>query len=191
MSPAHIRHHAPLALLVPRERDRGDEQVCAPATPDEGLGLDVQAVAEAVELRRGEEPAGRTDPLRPCRGRPQGLVGLVPVSRDGAQAKQGQSTGGVELILLVGIRQGAELHLERARQAIGQHVLDPIDHVDLHGLRGEIEEGGSPDEPEALAGHPGRGEAQAEIVVDLLEHHPVAVDALGDAASDLVDAGVA
>ena len=147
-----------LADVVFRQLDPRADEVRAPPAADEVLVFELLAGAVPVQLRRAEKPARRLDALGPDGGRPQCLVRLVAIRGDRAQPKQGQPTRGVELTLLVGVRESAELHLECTRQTIGQHVLDAVHHVELHGPRCQVEDGRAPDETEALAGHPCGGE---------------------------------
>src|ERR1035438_10149797 len=79
---------------------------------------------EAIELRRAQQPARRFEALRPDRSRAQRLVRLGPVGWNGAELEETQTGFWIEFVLLVAVRQRAVFHLEPAREAVRQEVLD-------------------------------------------------------------------
>ncbi len=122
----HLRHQRPLfAPARPKHHPRVDEiRTAAPA--DQRFLIHRLPAPEAIELRRAQQPARRFEALRPDRSRAQRLVRLGPVGWNGAELEETQTGFGVEFVFLVAIRQRAVFHLEPAREAVRQEVLDAV-----------------------------------------------------------------
>ena len=84
----------------------------------------------------------------------------------------------IRLGALVAVDERAELELESPADSRRQHVADAVEDLDGHGGVGDIAHLGLAHKAIGIAVGPGVAEHQAEIAVDLFEHHAVAVHAL-------------
>ena len=182
----HLRNDAPLFACAGCKRQVRIDEIGAAAAANQSFLVHRLPAPEAVELRRAQQPACRFDALRPDRRHPQRLIGLGPVGWNRAELEEAQPRFEIEFVLLVAVRQRAVFHLEAARQAVRQKVLDAVQQIDLHRFFAQVDQSRAPHEAETVARHPGAGKRQRKRVIHLFEYDLVAVDALRQAARDAV-----
>ncbi len=179
---ADVGHHVPAAALARGERQPAAQEVGAAATADVGLGGERPAGAEGLQLALGDQVLDRREADLPGDGRLERLARLGEVGQRGAHVVEAEPGGGVELAALVGVEQDAELVLGLCGDAGGQHVPQPVEHLDLEGLVDDRGHLARPDDAVARARLPDHPDAQAQVGPGLLEDHGRAEEVLVEAA---------
>ena len=183
---AQIRGHDPVLGGAGRQFEVRLDEVGAAFRFDVGFCDHGSAGLEGRKLFGGQEHLGGVQADGPHHVRLQRLAGLGLVGDDGAQRVQAE-VALFEFALLVGVHQVAAAALEAFRHAVGQDVLDAVEHAHLHGGRCGRRQFCVADEAVFLAGRPLVLEGESEVVVDFFEQDLVAVGVLVQVALEAVD----
>ena len=184
-----IGHRVPIARSVWRELQLVGREVRAHdaahlrllgqlATAPEGIGQ--AGVEDDPRVGVAHTPGARD---------PQGLGGLGPVGDHGVEGVEGQARVGQPLVAHVADGQVADARVEVTPHARRDEVVPAVEVADASGGTADLVEDRVADHPEGLTGREAPTEAQAQVLVDLLEEDGGAVDALVQVSPDRAGAG--
>ena len=186
---SQIGDHHPILAFAGGEVEFALDEVGAAFGLDVGLRLDGATGPEGVELLGAQQHGGGVEADGPHHIGLEALTRFGLVGDDGAERIEAEGTA-FQFAFLVGVDEVAAAPLQSFGNAVGEQVLDAVEHVHLQRGGGGGFEPGLAHEAEALAGRPLVAEGQAEVVVGLFEDDLVAVGVLVKVPLDAVDAAV-
>ena len=184
-----IGHHHPVFAFAGGEFEVAVDEIGASLGLDVGLRLDGATGPEGVELLGTEQDGGGVEADGPHHIGLEALTRFGLVGDDGAERVEAEGAA-FQLAFLVGVDQVAAAALQSFGNAVGEQVLDAVQHAHLDGGGGGGFEPGLAHETVALAGRPLVTEGEAEVVVGFLEDDLVAEGILVEVSLDAVHAAV-
>ena len=179
----------PVLALTGGEFEVALDEVGAALGLDVGFRLDGATGPEGVQLLGAEQDGGGVEADGPHHIGLEALTRFGLVGDDGAECVEAEGAA-FQLAFLVGVDQVAAAALQSFGNAMGEQVLDAVQHAHLHRGGGGGFEPGLAHEAVALAGRPLVAEGEAEVVVGLFEDDLVAIGVLVEVPLDAVDAAV-